>query len=66
MYVTLVGPPARLGRRAPPAEVEEFYAPYAPYRGIAGLLTLRGGLTRGLPAAPPLKYHPANPEFEAA
>ncbi len=66
MYVKLVGHLARLGRRATTAEVEEFYAPYAPYRGIAGLLTLRGGLTRGLPAAPPLKYHPANPEFEAA
>lgn len=66
MYLKLVGHLARLGRRATTAEVEEFYAPYAPYRGIAGLLTASAGLTRSLPAAPPLKYHPANPGYEAA
>lgn len=66
MYLKLVGHLARLGRRATIAEVEEFYAPYAPYRGIAGLLTASAGLTRALPAAPPLKYHPADPAFEAA
>ncbi len=66
MYLKLVGHLAGLGRRATVAEVEQFYAPYAPYRGIAGLLTATGGLTRALPAAPPLRYHPPNPEFEAA
>lgn len=66
VYLKLVGHLARLGRRATIAEVERFYAPYAPYRGIAGLLTMSGGLTRALPAAPPLRYHPPSPEFEAA
>lgn len=62
IYLKLVGHLAGLGRRATVAEVEEFYARFAPYRGIAGLLTLSGEL----PAAAPLAYHPANPEFEAA
>ena len=39
-YMKLVGRLARLGRRATIAEVEEFYAPYEPYRGLAGALTL--------------------------
>ncbi len=39
-YLKLVGRLARLGRRATIAEVEEFYAPYEPYRGLAGALTL--------------------------
>ena len=65
-YVKLVGHLSGIGRRATTAEVEEFYAPYAPYRGIVGLHTLSGGLVSRLPAAPPLKYHPANPELEAA
>lgn len=65
-YVKLVGHLSGKGRRATTDEVNEYYERFAPYRGIAGLLTLSGGLTRGLPAAPPLKYHPANPELEAA
>ncbi|HEX8688621.1 MAG TPA: hypothetical protein VF729_00080 [Solirubrobacterales bacterium] len=36
IYLKLVGRLARLGRRATVAEVEEFFAPYAPYRGLAG------------------------------
>ena len=41
-YIKLVGRLAHLGRRATIAEVEEFYAPYAPYRGLAGVHTLTG------------------------
>ncbi len=41
-YIKLVGRLAHLGRRATIAEVEEFYAPYAPYRGLAGVHTLAG------------------------
>jgi 3-methyladenine DNA glycosylase/8-oxoguanine DNA glycosylase len=36
MYLKLVGRLARLGRRATVEEVEEFFAPYAPFRGLAG------------------------------
>lgn len=39
-YLKLVGRLAALGRRATVAEVEEFYAPYEPYRGLVGSLTL--------------------------
>jgi DNA-3-methyladenine glycosylase II len=35
-YVKLVGRLAGLGRRATVEEVEEFFRPYAPYRGLAG------------------------------
>jgi DNA-3-methyladenine glycosylase II len=35
MYLKLVGRLARLGRRATVVEVEEFFAPYAPFRGLA-------------------------------
>ena len=65
-YVKLVGHLAGLGRRATTAEVEEYYARFAPYRGIAGLLTLSGGLSSRVGKGRPLRYHPANPEFEAA
>ena len=64
-YVKLVGHLAGLGRRATVVEVDEYYAPYAPYRGIVGLLTL-SGLSKAFQGAKPLKYHPASPEFEAA
>jgi DNA-3-methyladenine glycosylase II len=37
MYLRLVGRLARLGRRATAEEVEEFFAPYAPFRGLAGI-----------------------------
>jgi 3-methyladenine DNA glycosylase/8-oxoguanine DNA glycosylase len=39
MYLKLVGRLARLGRRATVEEVEEFYAPYEPYRGLAAFWT---------------------------
>lgn len=41
-YIKLVGRLAGLGRRATVPEVEEFYAPYEPYRGLVGALTLAG------------------------
>jgi DNA-3-methyladenine glycosylase II len=40
IYLKLVGRLARLGRRATEEEVEEFYAPYAPFRGLAGHWTI--------------------------
>jgi 3-methyladenine DNA glycosylase/8-oxoguanine DNA glycosylase len=53
-YVKLVGRLAGLGRRAAVAEVEEFYAPYEPFRGLAGALTL-SGLHRVIAQGPPLR-----------
>jgi 3-methyladenine DNA glycosylase/8-oxoguanine DNA glycosylase len=53
-YVKLVGRLAGLGRRASVAEVEEFYAPYEPYRGLVGTLTL-AGLHRLVTQGPPLR-----------
>jgi 3-methyladenine DNA glycosylase/8-oxoguanine DNA glycosylase len=41
-YIKLVGRLAGLGRRATVPEVEEFYAPYEPYRGLVGALSLSG------------------------
>ena len=35
IYLKLVGRLARLGRRATVEEVEDFFAPYAPFRGLA-------------------------------
>lgn len=40
IYLKLVGRLARLGRRATVEEVEEFYAPYIPYRGLAAAWTI--------------------------
>jgi 3-methyladenine DNA glycosylase/8-oxoguanine DNA glycosylase len=40
IYLKLVGRLARLGRRATVDEVEEFYTPYEPFRGLAGLWTI--------------------------
>jgi len=40
MYLKLVGRLAGLGRRATVEEVEEFYAPYAPFRGLAATWTM--------------------------
>lgn len=54
-----------MDRRATVAEVEEFYAPYAPFRGWAGLFTLVAGRGGGA-GAKPLRYHPPRPELEAA
>jgi DNA-3-methyladenine glycosylase II len=41
-YIKLVGHLAGLGRRATVPEVEDFYAPYEPYRGLVGSITLAG------------------------
>jgi len=40
VYLKLVGRLARLGRRATVDEVEDFYAPYEPFRGLAGSWTI--------------------------
>jgi 3-methyladenine DNA glycosylase/8-oxoguanine DNA glycosylase len=53
-YVKLIGRLAGLGRRATVPEVEEFYAPYEPYRGLVGALTL-AGLHRRVAQGPPLR-----------
>jgi 3-methyladenine DNA glycosylase/8-oxoguanine DNA glycosylase len=53
-YIKLVGRLAGEGRRATVPEVEEFYAPYAPYRGLVGSLSL-AGLYRLVPQGPPLR-----------
>ncbi len=53
-YIKLVGRLAGLGRRASVAEVEEFYAPYEPYRGMVGTITL-AGLHRVVAQGPPLR-----------
>jgi 3-methyladenine DNA glycosylase/8-oxoguanine DNA glycosylase len=51
-YIKLVGRLAGLGRRATIPEVEEFYAPYEPYRGLVGVLTI-AGLHRLVAQGPP-------------
>lgn len=53
-YVKLVGYLTGLGRRATVEEVERFYAPYAPFRGLAGVLSLRG-LHGHVAKGPPLR-----------
>jgi 3-methyladenine DNA glycosylase/8-oxoguanine DNA glycosylase len=53
-YIKLVGRLAGLDRRATIPEVEEFYAPYEPYRGLVGALTL-SGLHRRVAQGPPLR-----------
>jgi DNA-3-methyladenine glycosylase II len=53
-YLKLVGRLAGLGRRATVAEVEEFFAPYEPFRGQAGAMAL-AGLYRRVPEGPPLR-----------
>jgi 3-methyladenine DNA glycosylase/8-oxoguanine DNA glycosylase len=53
-YLKLVGRLAGLGRRASVSEVEEFYAPYEPFRGLVGSLTL-AGLHRLVAQGPPLR-----------
>jgi 3-methyladenine DNA glycosylase/8-oxoguanine DNA glycosylase len=42
-YIKLVGRLAGLGRRATVDEVREWFAPYAPYQGLAGTYLLVGG-----------------------
>lgn len=54
-YIKLVGLLAGLGRRATVEEVEEYFAPYAPYRGIAGSFALarwHGAVAQGPPLRP--------------
>ncbi len=54
-YVRLVGHLAGLGRRATVEEVEEYFAPYAPFRGLAGTFALVGwhkAMGAGPPAHP--------------
>ena len=41
-YVKLIGRLQGEGRRATIPEIEDFYAPYEPYRGLVGSLTLAG------------------------
>lgn len=53
-YIKLVGRLAGLGRRATVEEVEEFYAPYEPFRGLVGALTI-AGLYRRVAQGPPLR-----------
>src|SRR5262245_37394935 len=54
-YVKLVGRLAGLGRRATVEEVEEFFAPYAPYRGLAGEFVLAAHY-HAAATGPPLRY----------
>ena len=53
-YVKLVGRLAGLGRRATVDEVEEFFAPYAPYRGLAGTFCL-AAYHKAIAQGPPLR-----------
>jgi 3-methyladenine DNA glycosylase/8-oxoguanine DNA glycosylase len=53
-YIKLVGALAGLGRRATVDEVEEYFAPYEPFRGLAGAFALvrwHGAVA----SAPPMK-----------
>jgi 3-methyladenine DNA glycosylase/8-oxoguanine DNA glycosylase len=52
-YVKLVGHLAGLGRRATVEEVEEYFAPYAPFRGLAGIYALVGW-HKAMGAGPPV------------
>ena len=54
-FIKLIGHLAHLGRRATVEEVEEFFAPYAPFRGLAGTFALVG-YHRMVAQGPPLKY----------
>ena len=60
-YIKLIGRLAGEGRRATVEEVERFYAPYAPFRGLAGELMLRG-LHHLVAQGPPLRLAP-EPEY---
>lgn len=53
-YIKLVGRLNGGGRRATIPEVEQFYAPYEPYRGLVGALTL-SGLYRLVSQGPPMR-----------
>ncbi len=64
-YLKLVPRLRGMDRRATVEEVEEFYAPYAPYRAWAGLFTLAAAPKRAA-STRPLRYQAPNPEREAA
>jgi 3-methyladenine DNA glycosylase/8-oxoguanine DNA glycosylase len=51
-YVKLVGYLAGLGRRATVEEVEEYFAPYAPFRALAGAFALVGWHKAMVPGPP--------------
>jgi 3-methyladenine DNA glycosylase/8-oxoguanine DNA glycosylase len=53
-YVKLVGRLAGLGRRAEIPEIEEYFAPYEPYRGLAGYFAAVH-YHSGVEAGPPLR-----------
>jgi 3-methyladenine DNA glycosylase/8-oxoguanine DNA glycosylase len=53
-YIKLVGRLAGLGRRATIEEVEEFFRPYEPYRGLAGDFVLFG-YHKVIAKGPPLR-----------
>ena len=53
-YVKLIGHLASLGRRATVEEVEEYFAPYAPFRGLAGAFALVGW-HKAMGAGPPAR-----------
>ncbi len=53
-FIKLIGRLAGLGRRATVEEVEEFFAPYAPYRGLAGSFVL-AAYHRAVASGPPLR-----------
>jgi 3-methyladenine DNA glycosylase/8-oxoguanine DNA glycosylase len=51
-YVKLIGHLKGLGRRATVEEVEDYFAPYAPFRGLAGAFAL-AGWHKAMGAGPP-------------
>jgi DNA-3-methyladenine glycosylase II len=53
-YVKLVGRLTGLGRRATVPEIEEFFAPYEPFRGLAGSFALVGW-HKSIKKGPPLR-----------
>ena len=53
-YVKLVGHLEGLGRRATVEEVEEYFAPYAPFRGLAGAFAL-ASWHKAMGAGPPAR-----------
>jgi 3-methyladenine DNA glycosylase/8-oxoguanine DNA glycosylase len=53
-YVKLVGHLEGLGRRATVEEVEEYFAPYVPFRGLAGTFAL-AGRHKAMGAGPPAR-----------
>jgi len=53
-YVKLVGYLEDLGRHATVEEVEEYFAPYAPFRGLAGTFAL-AGWHKAMGAGPPAR-----------